>query len=333
MERAAGRAVEGMRQGAGDDGQGHAGLAVEARDRAQQGLGVGMLGRVEDVVDRALLHDAAEIHDDDVARHLRDHAEVVGDEDDGGVVLGLQVAQQRQHLGLGGDVDRGGRLVGDQQARLAGKRHGDHGALAQAARELPGIGVDALFRHRDADVAEQADRDVARLAPGELARAGPAVAVQQDGLDDLVAHRVHRAEGGHRFLRDQRDLAAADVAHRRAARRQLGEVDHLAALFLAGRAAAEADLARGDASRQLDELQDRLHGHALAAAAFAHDAQHLPGHDVEAGAVDGAHQPLVEREGDFQVAHREQRGWGVGVHRFLNGYKGRRHRAARRPPG
>ena len=80
--------------------------------------------------------------------------------------LRLQVAQQRQHLGLGGDVDRGGRLVGDQQARLAGERHGDHGALAQAARELPGIGVDALLGHRDADVAEQADRDVARLARG-----------------------------------------------------------------------------------------------------------------------------------------------------------------------
>ena len=91
----------------------------------------------------------------------------------------------------------------------------------------------------------------------------------------------------------------------RAARRQLGEVDHLAAL---PSAAAEADLARGDAARPLDELQDRLHGHALAAAALADDAQHLAGHDVEAGAVDGAHQALVEREGDAQVADREQRG-------------------------
>ena len=269
-----------------------------------------MLGGVEDVVDRSLLHHAAEVHDDDVARHLRDHTQIMGDEDDGGVVLGLQVAQQAEHLGLGGDVDGGGRLIGDQQARLAAKRHGDHGALAQAAGELPGVGVDPLLRHRDADVAKQADRDVACLAPAELAIGLPALAVQQDGLDDLIADRVHRAEGGHRFLWDQRDLAAADVAHVGSSRGQAGEIDHAVAV-----AAAEADFARGDSSRPLDELQDRLHRHALAAAALADDAEHLSGHDVEAGAVDGAHQTLVEGEGDPQVADREQWDFGVGDHR------------------
>ena len=74
--------VEGVRQGAGDDRQGDARRGLEARDRAQQGPRVGMLGRVEDVVDRPLLHDPAEIHHHDLARHLGDHAEVVGDEDD-----------------------------------------------------------------------------------------------------------------------------------------------------------------------------------------------------------------------------------------------------------
>ena len=219
--------------------------------------------------------------------------------------LRLQVAQQRQHLRLGGDVDRRRRLVGDQQARLAAQRHGDHGALAQAARELPGIGVDPLLRHRDADVAEQADRDVARLGPRELAAVVlPAMTVQQDRLDDLVADRVHRAEGGHRLLRDQRDLARRGCRASPAPRGgSLREIDRLRAV-----APAEADLARGDAAGPFDQLQDRLHGHALAAAAFADDAEHLAGHDVEAGAVDGAHQPLVHREGDAEVADREQRG-------------------------
>ena len=67
-----------------------------------------------------------------------------------------------------------------------------------------------------------------------------------------------------------------------------------------------------DAARPLDELQDRPHRDALAAAAFADDAEHLAGHDVEADAVDGAHQALVQGEGDAQVAHREQR-LDVGV--------------------
>ena len=38
------------------------------------------------------------------------------------------------------DVEAGGRLVGDQQRGLAGERHGDHHALAHAAREFERIG-------------------------------------------------------------------------------------------------------------------------------------------------------------------------------------------------
>ena len=45
-----------------------------------------------------------------------------------------------------------------------------------------------------------------------------------------VADRVHRAERGHRLLRDQRDLGAAQVAHQPAARRQAREVDRRRAL-------------------------------------------------------------------------------------------------------
>ena len=53
--------------------------------------------------------------------------------------------EQRQDLRLDGDVERGGRLVGDQQVRLVGERHGDHHALALAARQLVRIGVEPLL--------------------------------------------------------------------------------------------------------------------------------------------------------------------------------------------
>ena len=248
----------------------------------------------------------------------------MSDEDDRGAMLALQVAQQRQDLRLRRHVDRGRRLIGDQQARLATERHGDHGTLAQAARELPGIGVDPLLGHRDADVAEQADRDGARLRPRQLAAALlPAMAVQQDRLDDLVADGVDWAEGGHRLLRDQGDLGAADVAHLGAAWSQAREIGHLGAV-----AAAEADLARGDAAGPVDQLQDGAHGDTLAAAALADHAQHLAGQQVEAGAVDRAHQAFVHLEGHLKVAHGEQR-IGHGV----NGCTGRRRRAARRRRG
>src|SRR5260221_93083 len=123
-----------------------------------------------------------------------------------------------------------------------GAGHGDRAARhpvreERATRELPRVGVDPLRRHRDANVAEEADRDVAGLASAELASGLPAVTVQQDGLDDLIAYRVHRTEGGHRFLRDQGDLTAADVAHVGPAWGQAGEVDRTAAV-----AATEVDL-------------------------------------------------------------------------------------------
>ena len=49
---------------------------------------------MEDFVHRPLFHDTAEIHHDHIVGHLRDHAQVVRDEDDRGVVLLLQLAEQ-----------------------------------------------------------------------------------------------------------------------------------------------------------------------------------------------------------------------------------------------
>ena len=80
----------------------------------------------------------------------------------------LQFAQQPQHLRLGGHVHGRRRFVGDEQARVARQRHGDHGALAQAAAQLPRVSVQALLGHRDAHVAKQLERDLARLALVDL---------------------------------------------------------------------------------------------------------------------------------------------------------------------
>ena len=102
----------------------------------QQVLGVGMLRLVEHLGDRALLDDLALGHHADAVGHLAHDAEVVGDEQQRHAVARLQGLQQLQDLRLDGDVERRGRLVGDQQVGLVGQRHGDHHALALAAREL-----------------------------------------------------------------------------------------------------------------------------------------------------------------------------------------------------
>ena len=160
------------------------------------------------------------------------------------------------------------------------------------------------------------------------------MAVQHDGLDDLVADRVYGAERGHRLLRNERDLGAADVAHLGTLWWQAREIDDLAALLLPRRATAEHDLPVRYFSGTFDKLQNGLHRDALAAAAFADNAEHLAGHDVEAGAVDGAHEPVLQGEGDPEIADGQQRHLGLTVHgHCLSRYTGRPHRAARRRQG
>ena len=107
---------------------------------------------------------AAGIHHRDAVGDLGDDAEIVGDEEHAHAALALELAQQVEDLRLDGDVERGRRLVGDEQRRVAGERHGDRGALAHAAGELVRILAGAASRVGDADLSSRRDRRVQRLA-------------------------------------------------------------------------------------------------------------------------------------------------------------------------
>src|SRR5262245_48206313 len=98
VEGAAGGPAERVGDRAGDGRQRRLRRGQQARDRAEQRACVGMLGRVEDVVHRPVLHHTTQVHDHYRVRDLRDHTEVVGDEDDRGAVPALQIAQQVQDL-------------------------------------------------------------------------------------------------------------------------------------------------------------------------------------------------------------------------------------------
>ena len=113
------------------------------RDGMQQALGIGMARAGEQLPDAGLLDDRPGIHHRHVVGHFRDHAHVVGDEQDRHAELSLQPAHQVEDLRLDGDVERGRRLVGDQQCRIADQRQGDHRPLAHAAGQLVRIVVDA----------------------------------------------------------------------------------------------------------------------------------------------------------------------------------------------
>ncbi len=161
----------------------------------------------ENLGGRSGLDDLALGHHADAVGDLADDAEVVGDEQHRHALAGLQLGEQFEDLRLHGDVERRRRLVGDQQFRLVGERHGDHHALALAAGKLVRIGVEPLLRLADADLVEQFQRASPRRA---LAHA----LMQAQHLADLLLDRVQRIERGHRLLEDHGDLVAA---HARAA--------------------------------------------------------------------------------------------------------------------
>ena len=180
--------------------------------------------------------------------------------------------QQVEDLRLDGHVERRGRLVGDQQLRVAGDRHGDHHPLAHAARHLVREGAEPLLRRRDADLAQQLDRRARRAARG------PAAEMDAQRLVDLEADREAGVEAGHRLLEDHRHVLADDLAPALRGRQAA-----------AGRGPSKAQPVGGDLRRPRQQAHDRQHRHRLARARTRRRSPATsPRLDVEVDAVDGA---------------------------------------------
>ena len=117
-------------------------VAVDARDRAEQPPRVGVLRVVEELVERALLDDAAGVHDDDAVGDVGDDAEVVGDEDDPGAAS--RRAASRSSSRICAWIVTSSAVVGSSAISRLGRarqRHRDHHALAHAAGELVRVGA------------------------------------------------------------------------------------------------------------------------------------------------------------------------------------------------
>jgi len=250
------------------------------RDRRQKRAGIGGPGLGEDRRRRPFLDHPPRLHHDHPVGHLGDHAHVMGDQDDRGAEVALQVAQEVEHLALHRHVKRRRRLVGDQHLGAQRQRHGDHHPLAHPARQLMRILSEPPRRFRQAHRAQRLDRPCPR--PGTRHRLMGA-----DRLDQLGADRQHRVERGHRFLKDHRDPVAADRPHPGLA--QPGQI-----------ARAQPDRAGGQPHRRRRQKpHDRQRGDRLARAAFAGDRQRLAAHQGEGKIRDQRVQP------------------GLGIHRDL----------------
>ena len=207
----------------------------------------------------------------------------MGDEHHRGAKLFSHAVDELQDLRLDGDVERRGGLVADEQLRLAGERHGDHDALAHAARQLVRVALEDLLGRGDAHELDHLEG--ARVGVG-LAHLG---VVHEDALADLVAGAHDRVERGHGLLEDHADLVAAVGAHLVA--RELGEV-----------CARQLDRAVGDlGGRRRQKAHDRQGRHRLAAAALAHDGERLALAHLERQARDGGQGPVLGEQRHVEV--------------------------------
>ena len=265
-------------------------LPANARDAAQQSLGIGVLRIVDDLIHGAALDDPAGIHDGDAVAELGSKRQVVGDQDDAGAVVAVDAPHDVHNLGLNGDVQRRGRLVGEDQGRLANETDGNQRALLHAAGELVRVITVARFRRRDADFAHHLQHPLF-LPVGAPVNATPPrqETVQPQGLADLLADRENGIERALRVLKDHRDFPAAQRPH------------------LAGRQVVQApafiaNLALGNPAGAGNQVENREQDGALATAGLADDAQDFAGIHAQVDGVDGGHDAAPGGEDRGQLA-------------------------------
>ncbi|APZ55380.1 hypothetical protein Ga0080574_TMP5098 (plasmid) [Salipiger abyssi] len=119
---------------------------AQTRDRGEQRLGVGFVRGGKDLLGAAALDQIAAIHHRRAVRDLGHHAHVMGDEHHRHALFVLKLLDQFDDLRLNRHVERRGRLVGNQELRLAGQRHGDGHALPHAAGKLVRVILQPLRR-------------------------------------------------------------------------------------------------------------------------------------------------------------------------------------------
>ncbi len=166
-------------------------------------------------------------------------------------------------------------------------------------------GAQSTRRIGDADLLEQLDG-------AAVARGAVEPLMQAESLLELEADSEARVEAGRRLLEDHRQVLADKPPP--LARRERQEIP-----------SGEGEAVGRDLSGIGDEPHQSQHGHALARARFADDAEHLAFLEPDIDVVHRMHHPGGGREVDGEVLDVEQR------HVAIASASDRRRRASRRP--
>ena len=176
-----------------------------ARQRSQEAERVRVLRMLEDGRGVAFLDDLARVHHPDAIAHRPDDAQVVGDQEDRGVRLRLERANEVENARLDRRVKPGRRLVEDEQLGVRGERDGDDDALLHPARQLVRVALGDRLWIGDLDAMERVER--IRL------RHLLALAEHGERFDDLRPDLGRRIERGARVLVDHRGVVDPELAN------------------------------------------------------------------------------------------------------------------------
>ncbi len=165
--------------------------------------------------------------------------DVMGDDQDGGGLGGVDLQQQVLHAQPGEGVERAEGLVQQQHLGAAGEGPGERGALGHAARDLAGAQVRGVL---EADELQQVPHPVA--ARGAVGAAG-----QAEGdvlLECAPGQQARLLEGDGGAVVGARQGRAADPDHSRAGAVQACDQAQQGGLAAAGGAHHGDDLARAE---------------------------------------------------------------------------------------
>jgi hypothetical protein len=126
-----------------------------------------MLRVTEHLAGRALLDDAAGVHDSKFVAEIADEAEIVTDENNGGVLLGADLAEETERINAKVGVQRRRRLVGDHYARFRHQDHRDRQALTHPATQLMWEQIQHVIRFIEPKPVKERVGAIQRLFPIE----------------------------------------------------------------------------------------------------------------------------------------------------------------------
>ncbi len=196
---------------------------------------------------------AAEQHAD-VVRQRPGECDVVGDDQDRRIQLGVDVDEQLRQIGSTYRIEPAVRFVAQDDLRVEHERTGQAGALAHAAGDLAG---QLVLLAREPDHLHLLEHDPADLGLGLLRvlaqREGDVVEQRQRAEQGAVLeqHAEQPADPQHVLLRRRHDVLAVDHAGAALGAQQADHAFQEDRLAGAGRAEQGADLAGGQGERDV----------------------------------------------------------------------------------